>query len=71
MYTILDSLVLRNGLEKQPGPARRLDDDLSVAGNEIRVYGVTDHLAPELRQGVRISAVERNVSDERHHDRTA
>jgi hypothetical protein len=46
MYTVLDGLVLGNGLEVQPGPARRLDDDLGVARNEIWVYGVADHLAP-------------------------
>ena len=71
MYTILDGLVLGNGLEEQPVSARRVRCDLGVARNEIWVYGVADHLAPKLRQGVSIGAVEGNVPDEGHHDRTA
>jgi hypothetical protein len=68
---ILHSLALRNGLEKQPGTVRWLDDDLGVARKAFRVDGVADHLAPKLCQGVGVSAVERNIPNKRHHDWTA
>jgi len=39
VHAVLHGLVLGDGLEGQPGPGGRLDDDLVVAGARLRVAG--------------------------------
>jgi hypothetical protein len=45
--------------------------DLGVTRCEIRVHRVTEHLTPEVRQGARVGAVERNIANEGRHERPA